>query len=166
MTMKPYIHFILVAFSCGILLSACSDDRQLNDLKNYVAQLKQKVTHIQKKELTAEFKLPQPISYRSASAAAWVSTSPPQGNGGGNPLQAYPLKLLQFVGTVTQNNRTWAYLMTPDKMIYQVKEGDIIGDSYGKIIKIDSEHIEVVQKKSATGSEANQQQVVTLQLKE
>jgi Tfp pilus assembly protein PilP len=144
-----------------MILLACGDQKQLSDLKNYVANLKEKVPLAQKKQTTAQYQLPEPAKYgHGSSTVKEEEGSASLGKASTNPLQAYPLKSYQFLGIVTQNQQTWAYLMTPDSMVYQVKEGDVIGDIYGKIIKIDSSHIEVLEK------QAGKQQVITLQLKE
>lgn len=150
-----------MSFLFSLFLSGCGDENQMRDLKNYVAKLKQNMVHTQKKEITSEYKLPEAVKYGADTPETGMTT--PKDNI--PPLQAYPIKSLQFVGTVTQNQQTYAYLMTPDAMVYQAKVGDIIGDSYGKIIKIDSGHIDVLQRNAVTGS-ASKQQVITLQLKE
>jgi Tfp pilus assembly protein PilP len=155
---KRYLSLIIGFFLLSTLFLGCEENRQLHDLKNYVTQLKQKVTHAQKKEVSSEFNLPIPAKYGTGSG---MEVSKKEGTK--NPLLAYPLKSLQLVGTVTENQKISAYLMTPDTMVYQVKEGDIIGDSYGKIVKIYSGHIEVLQK-NAAGS--TREQVITLRLKE
>ena len=51
------------------------------------------------------------------------------------PLEAYPLDQMQMVGSVTKEGRPYA-LLKVDKLLYQVKQGDYLGQNYGKITKI------------------------------
>ncbi|MDP8566422.1 pilus assembly protein PilP [Methylophilus aquaticus] len=49
------------------------------------------------------------------------------------PLEAYPLEGLKFVGVVSRQHKTYATIQTPDNMIYQVKQGNYIGEKLGLI---------------------------------
>jgi type IV pilus assembly protein PilP len=51
------------------------------------------------------------------------------------PLEAYPLDSMSMVGSVTKQSRPTA-LLRVDKLLYQVKLGDYLGQNYGKITKI------------------------------
>ncbi len=48
------------------------------------------------------------------------------------PLEAYPVDSMRMVGSVTKAGRPHALLQV-DKLLYQVKVGDYIGQNYGKI---------------------------------
>jgi type IV pilus assembly protein PilP len=63
------------------------------------------------------------------------------------PLEAYPLDAMAMVGSVERGGRRYA-LMKVDKLLYQVKAGDYLGQNYGKITKISETEIsfrEIVQ---------------------
>lgn len=63
------------------------------------------------------------------------------------PLEAYPLDSMTMVGSVDRLGRRFA-LLRVDKLLYQVKAGDYIGQNYGRITKIDETQIvlrEIVQ---------------------
>ena len=51
------------------------------------------------------------------------------------PLEAYPLDSMSMVGSVTKAGRPYA-LLRVDNLLYQVKQGDYLGQNYGKITKI------------------------------
>jgi len=51
------------------------------------------------------------------------------------PLEAYPLDSMSMVGSVVKSGRPYA-LLRVDKLLYQVKQGDYLGQNYGKIMKI------------------------------
>lgn len=63
------------------------------------------------------------------------------------PLEAYPLDSMSMVGSVTKGGRPYA-LLKVDNLLYQVKQGDYLGQNYGKITKISETDVslrEIVQ---------------------
>ena len=63
------------------------------------------------------------------------------------PLEAYPIDQMSMVGSVVKEGRPYA-LLKVDKLLYQVKQGDYLGQNYGKITKISETGIalrEIVQ---------------------
>jgi type IV pilus assembly protein PilP len=51
------------------------------------------------------------------------------------PLEAYPIDSMSMVGSVVRSGRPYA-LLKVDNLLYQVKQGDYLGQNYGKIMKI------------------------------
>jgi type IV pilus assembly protein PilP len=63
------------------------------------------------------------------------------------PLEAYPLDSMSMVGSVNKLGRPFA-LLRVDKLLYQVKVGDYLGQNYGRVTQIDETQIvlrEIVQ---------------------
>lgn len=63
------------------------------------------------------------------------------------PLEAYPLDSMRMVGSVVRSGRPYALLQV-DNLLYQVKQGDYLGQNYGKITKISETDVslrEIVQ---------------------
>ena len=63
------------------------------------------------------------------------------------PLEAYPLDSMRMVGSVVRSGRPYA-LLRVDNLLYQVKQGDYLGQNYGKITKISETDVslrEIVQ---------------------
>ncbi len=63
------------------------------------------------------------------------------------PLEAYPLDSMRMVGSVNRLGRPYA-LLRVDNLLYQVKQGDYLGQNYGKITKISETDVtlrEIVQ---------------------
>jgi len=80
------------------------------------------------------------------------------------PLEAYPLDSMQMVGSVTKTGRPYA-LLKVDNLLYQVKQGDYLGQNYGKITKISETDVslrEIVQDAAGEWIE----RMSTLQLQE
>ena len=67
------------------------------------------------------------------------------------PLESFPLDSMSMVGSVTKQGKPSA-LLRVDNLLYQVKQGDYLGQNYGKITRISETDIalrEIVQ--DATG---------------
>jgi type IV pilus assembly protein PilP len=63
------------------------------------------------------------------------------------PLEAYPLDSMSMVGSVIKAGRQYA-LLRVDNLLYQVKQGDYLGQNYGKVTKISETDValrEIVQ---------------------
>lgn len=64
------------------------------------------------------------------------------------PMEAYPLESIKYVGMLSKSNLTYALLKTPDNGVQQVKLGNYVGQNFGMVTKItDSEVVlkEIVQ---------------------
>jgi type IV pilus assembly protein PilP len=157
------IRVFLTLLALALVLSSCGNREKKYELQLYIQNLKDAASTNEKKPLPIEFQLPMPVKYQSEQAHTGAGSN----NAGGviaKPIQSYSLKELSFVGTITQDNQTWAYILTPDNMIYGAKQGDIIGNSYGKIVKITADHIEIMEQHIESGKPV--QSIVTMQLKE
>jgi len=153
MTKKLKYGFVFYILACIIFLPGCGKPDREAEVQVYIAQLRVAATKKEVEHNVAQLQLPKPVLYKGdAGPSTHVNTA--------NPVQSYPIKSLQFVGTLIQDNVMSAYIMTPDTMLYQVKVGDGVGSSQGKIIKIDTDHIEISEK---TG---NAERIVTMELKD
>lgn len=75
-----------------------------------------------------------------------TSVAPIQHHALSNKLQTYPVSTLRLGGTVTQaGTASVAYILTPDNDMYQVKEGDKIGDHHGKITNLQRDRIVITE---------------------
>jgi type IV pilus assembly protein PilP len=165
MTLNRYLPclLLLILFS----LSACDRKGSFHDLRDYVAQLDKSAALNQKqKKLTAMTSV-LPVTYQKQLKRMpfenKAATSGGEKTTINNPTNLYPLNALKFVGTVSQNNHTWAYIMTPDHKLYQLTINDTLGDHSGRIIKITTNEIEVVEPPTENNGV---QRIVTLQLTE
>lgn len=81
-----------------------------------------------------------------------------------HPLEAYPLDVMSYVGSLQKGGKKSA-LLRVDTLIYQVESGAYLGQNYGKIMGISESEIvlrEIVQ--DSTGEWIERQ--ATLQLQE
>lgn len=64
------------------------------------------------------------------------------------PMEAYPLESLKYVGMLSKSKLTYALLKTPDESVQQVKLGNYVGQNFGRVTQIkDTEVVltEIVQ---------------------
>jgi len=156
-------HFIFCLLASLLILSGCGGDSRQRELQRYITELKAKAAQKEVKGNANPWQLPTALTYHPGGYSGSEMRAG-SANGVTNPVQAYPLKALQFVGTLSEGNQLSAYIMTPDSMIYLVKVGDVIGEEYGKIVKIDSDHLEITEKEM-TGNQPSER-IVTLELKD
>lgn len=161
---------LLIVVLGTMFLVSCDSSKPFKDIQEKIDKLKQ--TEVKSdagnKDKTRKEAPPETAKYiaeKRRSPFEVMEAAPSKGKDSSNPLQAYPLDMLRFVGTVTQNGNTIAFISAPDNKIYQIKTGDMIGDHDSEVIKIDSDRISLMELYSEDGSAA-MKRVVTLQLKE
>ena len=58
-------------------------------------------------------------------------------------LEGFPLDSLQMVGTVQKGDNLWALIKIPDGGVQSVKEGNYLGQNYGKVLSISEAELEL-----------------------
>lgn len=59
------------------------------------------------------------------------------------PLEAFPLENLKYVGALTKSKLTYALIKTPDNTIQQVKLGNYLGTNYGLVTSINESEVSI-----------------------
>jgi type IV pilus assembly protein PilP len=78
-------------------------------------------------------------------------------------LEAFPLDSLRMVGTVNMQGNLWGLVKASDGTIYRVQVGNYMGKNYGKIIRIVTDKIEIMEMLSdKPGKWREQQQSLAL----
>lgn len=96
-------------------------------------------------------KLTQALRRESTQSASNAALIAPEMARRKEPLEAYPLDVMAMVGSLDKKGTPTA-LLRVDKLLYQVKVGNYVGQNYGKIIRITENSVqlrEIVQ--DATG---------------
>jgi len=142
-----------------VLLSGCGND-DFSDLNQYILRVKaepkgaiQPLPEIKVVEsfmfnpegLRDPFK---PLVQPEQDEAAELSTG-----GGIKPdttrrkedLEAFPLDVLKMVGTVVMKSNLWGLVKADDGTIHRVQVGNYMGKNYGKIIRISTDKIELME---------------------
>ena len=105
-----------------------------------------------------DFDLPDPFKPRKIEPTKGDSTSKlaPDLNRRREPLEAYPLESLSMVGTLEKGRTLYALVKTPERDLYQVRQGNHMGSNFGVVVAITDTDIklkELVQDGSGDWSE-------------
>lgn len=160
-----------------MILTACSGDEH-QDLKKWMAEVS-KDMHGRIQPIP-EIKAFPIVSYDAGDIPDPFSSGkvvPEKRTGGGGiqpdfdrpkePLEAYPLESLKMVGVVRKNKVLHA-LIEVDRMVYQVRPGNHMGQSFGVITSITDAQVnikELVQDPSGQTADW-MERIATLQLQE
>ena len=102
------------------------------------------------------FDLPDPFKPRKIEPTKGGSKLAPDLARRREPLESYPLESLNMVGTLAKDKQTFALVRTPDKEVYQVTQGNYVGQNFGVITGITESEIrlkELVQDGSGDWTE-------------
>lgn len=155
---------LFLVFTVQLALSGCwSDDQQ--DIKQWMQEqrnaTKPNVPPIpEPKKFTPEpyktdvsiepfsnQKLAQALKREATQATANAALVAPELNRRKEVLEGYPLDALAMVGTMLPKGQPVA-LVRVDKLLYQVRVGNYLGQNYGKVVKLSETELvlrEIVQ---------------------
>jgi type IV pilus assembly protein PilP len=98
-------------------------------------------------EYNADGSLVNPFKVRKTLSDASDKMQPNM-NRTREPLEAYPLESLKFVGSIEKLKLRYGLIKTPDNDVQQVKVGSYLGQNFGKVMKISESGVvlkEIVQ---------------------
>lgn len=152
--------------SAILLLSACSSDG-VSDLESFVVKVKasnpgrvdplpelkpfEKFTYsayleeIKDPFITWETINPNSDKNKKSKATAGTGGITPDGERAREMLEAYPLETLTMMGTLKFSEQYWGLVKAPDGIVYRVKDGNYIGQNHGRVTKIESENISLIE---------------------
>jgi type IV pilus assembly protein PilP len=92
-----------------------------------------------------DFDLPDPFKPRKIEPVKGDNTSKlaPDLDRRKEPLEAYPLEGLSMVGTLEKGKARYALVKTPERDIYQVRQGNHMGQNFGVIVGITDTEIKL-----------------------
>lgn len=132
------IQFLLI-LSLTLLLAACGASKE-DDLTQFMNEADHapvapieplpQVQGFSPKQYNADGALHDPFVPRKATVH---NTFQPDLKRHKEPLEAYPLESLKFVGVMSKASKIFATIQTPDNMVYQVKPGNYVGEKLGLI---------------------------------
>jgi type IV pilus assembly protein PilP len=82
------------------------------------------------------FDLPDPFKPRKIEPTKGTSKLAPDLARRKEPLESYPLESLNMVGTLEKGRTMYALVRTPEKDLYQVRQGNYVGQNYGVILGV------------------------------
>lgn len=155
---KRFIGFVNYIF-LALIISGCSDNN-MSDLTKYISDIKQKPKGAIEKlpEINMVEPFIFPVDTLRDPFKALEEPEPDQGEGistGNGPkpdfnrrkeeLEAFPLDGLKMSGTIIMKSKLWGLVRASDKTIHRVQVGNYMGKNFGKIIRISSEKIELME---------------------
>jgi type IV pilus assembly protein PilP len=142
-----------------VLMTGCSND-DFSDLNQYIAQVKarpkgpiQPLPEIKVIEpfvfkpegLRDPFKpleLPEETGSIDTSKTPGIKPDPSRRK---EELESFPLDGLKMVGTVVMKSSLWGLIKASDGTIHRVQAGNYMGKNHGKIIRIVTDKIELME---------------------
>lgn len=135
---------ILLLTTTVLLLGACGGESH-QDLREWMRQqgegVRGKIDPLpQVKPYEAfvynAFDLPDPFKPRKIEAHGAGGKLQPDLNRRREPLEAHPLESVHMVGTMQRGQAMYALLRASDKSVYQVRQGNYVGQNFGVITEI------------------------------
>jgi type IV pilus assembly protein PilP len=68
------------------------------------------------------------------------------------PLEAFPLDSLKFVGILKQGSDVWALIKQPDKQVSRIRIGEYMGQNYGRVIEVKSDFMKLEETIKNSGT--------------
>ncbi len=142
-----------------VLMTGCSSGDQFGDIRGFIAEVEGKP----KGQIAPppEFKPYQPFTYGAANrrspfeppVVVSPKTAEQRKNIGVKPpkdhvkqyLERFSLASLAMVGTLQQNNATWALIEDNTGGVHRVQVGDYMGSQWGQIESIDDNRIDITE---------------------
>lgn len=139
----------------GVLLAACGGDEG-DDLDQYMRDAVKDVKPSIKPLPEAKPYVPMLFNedgtlvdpFRARIAANKSGALQPNLNRPKEPMEAYPLESLKYVGLLSRKKLIFALLKTPDGSVQQVKVGNYVGQNFGRVTQISETEVllnEIVQ---------------------
>lgn len=152
--MLPRISALLL-IAVSLSLSGCAD-KTMNDLESFVAN-----THKDRKPRVEPLPRVKPnptFEYTASeladpfSQANLIQRRPTPGDGPApdptrrkEPLEQFPLDALSMVGTLANEEASWAIIRAPDGTVHRASEGNYLGQNYGKISAVNDAGVKLVE---------------------
>lgn len=155
----PRIVMVALSLLAGFLLQACTSG-DMGDLESYI----RKVNARQSKKIEPIPPPATPEIYKYSSAERvnpfepFVTEEPElevnsalagkiESEKGRikEELEFFPLDALRLVGTLEQNQNTWALVTAPDGAVHRVEVGNYMGRNYGKVQLVAEDHVELIE---------------------
>lgn len=150
----------LSLFFIVLALTGCGGSNGTSDLKRYVDDvLSQPTSDIEPLPvfdayeafsysatgLRSPFELPIDLE-QAVKNAAPESNIKPDLTRSKEQLEEYPFGSFSMVGTISrEKNQLWALVSVPESGIHKIKEGYFMGQNHGKVVKVTSQQIDIVE---------------------
>lgn len=140
-----------------LLLCSCSGDK--SDLIKYINDVKSRkakpIEPIPQFAPLPFFDFPENDNRRNpfkpVDQKKRIDLNAPDQKRSKQPLEAFQLDALKFVGTLKEGSEIWALIKQPDGQIVRVRSGNYMGQNYGRIISINNDLIKIEETTKDSG---------------
>lgn len=142
----------------GAVLSACSADSDMNDLRQYISEvalrsggpvppLPDAIPYAAFVYSAASMRSPfeVPVMAGAHAAQAGLTRVQPDFDRKPEALEAFALSSLAMVGTITRGRATLALLRDVDGLIYRVGIGGYVGRNHGRVAGVSDKGVELIE---------------------
>lgn len=149
----------IVVLAFVTLVGGCSGGNDFSDLRNFMEEVRQKprgnIAPLPEFEpykpftygasnRRSPFEPPVVIPTRTEAQRHNIGVKPPQDHVK-QYLERFNLAGLEMVGTMQQNESTWALIQDNTGGVHRVQVGDYMGTSWGKIESINDSRIDITE---------------------
>ncbi|HSH42003.1 MAG TPA: pilus assembly protein PilP [Arenicellales bacterium] len=138
-----------------LILSGCAD-KTMNDLERFVENThkdrKPRVEPLPRVKPTPRFEYTASELVDPFSQANLIQRRPTPDGGPApdptrrkEPLEQFPLDALSMVGTLSNDDSSWAIIRAPDGTVHRAGAGNYLGQNYGKIQAVNDTEVEIVE---------------------
>lgn len=148
------------AIGLVVFLTACGPSED-TELRHYISEIKSRparpIEPMPTFEPTPKFSYPEIEARRSPFKPITIEPQQvadihaPNLNRAKQPLEAFALDALKFVGILKEGSTVWALISQPDGVVTRVKVGDYMGKNFGQIVSIKNDMITLVETVQLSG---------------
>ncbi len=156
-SIKNTLRFFIVLIGLTMLI-AC-DPTEDSKLRRYIDEVKARrsrpIEPIPEFTPMSKFSYPENEQRRSPfkpiPVPQQVDVYAPNTTRPKEPLEAFPLDALQFVGILKEGPVVWGLIRQPDGLVSRVKIGDYMGKNFGQVSSIKEDGIEIEETVQDSG---------------
>lgn len=146
-----------LATACAVTLVGCTGG--MGDLETYAEEIKARppgrvppipeftpylTFEYAAHELRDPFKLVRAPSVEEIASGGANGIKPDQDRPK-ELLEDFPLDTLRMKGTLAQGPNFWGLVQAPDGTIHRIREGNYMGQNYGKVIEVSASQIDLTE---------------------
>jgi type IV pilus assembly protein PilP len=148
---------LVIALSCGVLLSACSGDN-FADLDAFMAEKRARPGGIiapiptfkayeafSYSATTLRSPFDRPIEVREIAQLQAISAIKPDDNRPKEFLEQFTFDSLRMVGSLERGEANWTLIKDPAGGVHRVSIGNYLGRHHGKIVEMTDTYVAVVE---------------------
>lgn len=148
----------ILVLSLISFLIGCGSSKE-DELNHYMAEIKARkprpIEPVPELESIEKYKYPEDLNRRNpfntTTTTEFANINAPNTNRQKQPLEAFPLDALKFVGILEQGSVIWALIAAPNNLVTRVKAGDYMGQNFGHVMQISSDKIKLEETIQAGG---------------